>query len=703
MLPVGIRSIAQIVRLRADHIVEMIFGRVKQVTDLSVTASDESSITVQFTEVDDGAGGLVGYEVYVREVGQRAFILQAEAAGATVGATKSIKAELLDPGTTYEIMVRAILAVAIRAFQSNIVKQATSSSSPGQPTGLGTTSVALGQVNLSWTDNGGTGFSVERRTPPGDSQDPLAGGTWAEIATTADNVNTYNDVFAFVVGTSYEWRVFATDGASTSAPSNTISATIVEEEPTAPGTVTISLSGANPNSIVLSFAASVDDGTGNPADLAIRFWKSSATNPSWGFQFASEHVLDLSGTTIGEGGSFTGALGLATSTEYQFQVVAFRGTVGVDAVFGALSNIVTVSTTAGTSPPADPSGLSVAVDSTQQVTLSWTDNASDETSQSIEERNETDGGSFAEIENVAAGIVTKIHDRGSAYPLGKRFQAQVIAEKTGSDDSGPSNTVLYIPNPASTSGDKFPNEPSGFTAIFEHDLEAIPDGTNGILGNWRSTVVQNLSIVADSDAPFGPNVLDFKYRNGLRAGDSPAKFFILGDFANSWEEFYCSMHMKYVGSDWESAPAGAKFWYAVTGDTNPRFHLFLRTISTAANALDPDYRMRMHWQTPGTISNDQNNFSGSGRPLTVGSYHQIEVHAKHSALDGSDGTLKVWVDNVITINATGIETRNTNESGADGGFVDWEFVPVWGGTGAFRTREDHLRVDHVYASGKTII
>ena len=265
--------------LRYDHEIDPEFGRVKAVTDVSVTASDESSVTVQFTEVDDGLGGLVDYEVYVREKGQTGFILQAIDTGTTVGATKSIKAELLDPGKTYEIMVVAILAVAIRSFHSNVVTQATGASSPAQPTVLITTSVAIGQVNLSCTDNGGTGFSWERRTPPGDPDNPAAGGTFAEIGTTGDGVNTFNDVFAFVTGTDYEWRVFATDGAAKSAPSNTISATPVEETPTDPGDVVLSFVSKTESSVTAKVDSESDDGTGSPSNYAARFWKSASSKP----------------------------------------------------------------------------------------------------------------------------------------------------------------------------------------------------------------------------------------------------------------------------------------------------------------------------------------------------------------------------------------------------------------------------------------
>jgi hypothetical protein len=40
-------------------------------------------------------------------------------------------------------------------------------------------------------------------------------------------------------------------------------------------------------------------------------------------------------------------------TSYQFQLVAFRGTLNIDAVFGAISNVAT-GTTTGTLPPPPP-------------------------------------------------------------------------------------------------------------------------------------------------------------------------------------------------------------------------------------------------------------------------------------------------------------------------------------------------------------
>src|SRR3989454_563744 len=66
--------------------------------------------------------------------------------------------------------------------------------------------------------------------------------------------------------------------------------------------------------------------------------------------------------------------GLAAATGYQFQLVAFRGTLTVNAVFGALSNIVSGTTAAASTAPVatvtvSPVSVSLAVRATQQFTV----------------------------------------------------------------------------------------------------------------------------------------------------------------------------------------------------------------------------------------------------------------------------------------------------------------------------------------------
>src|SRR5206468_12265934 len=65
-------------------------------------------------------------------------------------------------------------------------------------------------------------------------------------------------------------------------------------------------------------------------------------------------------------------LGISAGTGYQVQLISFRGTLNVDAVFGALSNVASGTTSASTAPVAtvtvSPASLSLVVGGTQQLT-----------------------------------------------------------------------------------------------------------------------------------------------------------------------------------------------------------------------------------------------------------------------------------------------------------------------------------------------
>src|SRR5207245_2248968 len=81
----------------------------------------------------------------------------------------------------------------------------------------------------------------------------------------------------------------------------------------------------------------------------------------------------LAGTAIGETLSCT-VLGLARSTAYGFQLVAFSGTLNGVAAFGALSNVATATTAASPTPsaPGTVTDLTVASATDTSVTLSFT-------------------------------------------------------------------------------------------------------------------------------------------------------------------------------------------------------------------------------------------------------------------------------------------------------------------------------------------
>src|SRR5947208_15235467 len=126
---------------------------------------------------------------------------------------------------------------------------------------------------------------------------------------------------------------------------------------TPPGTVTdLAVSGIADTSATLSFTE-VTDGTGQPASYDVRY---SVAPISWGS--ASDVTrgtctTPVQGTAIGARRTCT-VLGLVASTAYQFQLVAFRGTLNMNAVFGGLSNVASATTLANatdTNPSPTPS------------------------------------------------------------------------------------------------------------------------------------------------------------------------------------------------------------------------------------------------------------------------------------------------------------------------------------------------------------
>ncbi len=130
-----------------------------------------------------------------------------------------------------------------------------------------------------------------------------------------------------------------------------------------------------PTSVTLSFTE-VNNGTGQPASYDIRYaagtlsW-ASATGVSQG-----TCAVPLAGTAIGATRNCT-VTGLSSGTSYQFQLVAFRGTLNVDAVFGAFSNVASGTTTNSTAPVAtvtvSPSSGTVSVGQALQLAATLRD------------------------------------------------------------------------------------------------------------------------------------------------------------------------------------------------------------------------------------------------------------------------------------------------------------------------------------------
>ena len=223
----------------------------------------------------------------------------------------------------------------------------TDTQAPTVPANLSAQAVSSSQINLTWsasTDNVGvTGYRIFRSGTP--------------IGTATGTIYSNTGLSAL---TAYSYTVSAydaagnTSGQSVAASTRTHAATTVGPV----GTVNnLSAASAGGNSVTLSFTE-VTDGAGQPAKYDVRFSSSGTLWSAAPSVIQGTCTSPLAGTTVGATKTCT-VLGLSPSTAYQFQLIAFRGTIGAGAVYGSLSNVAGATTSAAgdVMPPAKPRSL----------------------------------------------------------------------------------------------------------------------------------------------------------------------------------------------------------------------------------------------------------------------------------------------------------------------------------------------------------
>jgi uncharacterized protein YjdB len=231
------------------------------------------------------------------------------------------------------------------------------------------TVVPVASVTVSpATASAQVGQTVQLTATPKDAGgSPLSGRvvTWTTSNASIATVNGSGLVTGVAAGA-------ATVTAMSEGRSGTAAMTVTTPPPPAtPGTVTdLTVASVTDSSATLAFTE-VNDGTGQPAKYDMRW---AAGMLSWG---SAQSVtrgtcgVPMAGTAIGARRTCT-VLGLQSGTGYQFQLVAFRGTLNVDAVFGGLSPVASGTTQSSSAPVAtvtvNPASASVVVGAVQQFT-----------------------------------------------------------------------------------------------------------------------------------------------------------------------------------------------------------------------------------------------------------------------------------------------------------------------------------------------
>ncbi|HSX42846.1 MAG TPA: LamG-like jellyroll fold domain-containing protein [Candidatus Saccharimonadales bacterium] len=220
----------------------------------------------------------------------------------------------------------------------------TDTTPPAASASLTASAASSTQVGLNWTaatDNVGvTGYQIERCAGSGCTN-------FAQIATTASNVLSYNDT-GLSASTLYRYRVRAVDAAANlgayspiaQATTQAVADTIAPSVP-----ATVSGTAASVSQINLTWAASTD----NVGVTGYKVYRG-------GVQIGTSATASYTDT------------GLTANTSYSYSVSAYDSA-GNNS---AQSNpAVAVSTLADTAAPSVPANLSLQVLSSTQITVSW--------------------------------------------------------------------------------------------------------------------------------------------------------------------------------------------------------------------------------------------------------------------------------------------------------------------------------------------
>jgi Bacterial Ig-like domain (group 2) len=358
-------------------------------------------------------------------------------------------------------------------------------------------------------------------------------------------------------------------------------------------------------------------------------------------------------------------LGLTASTGYQFELVAFRGTLNVNAVFGALSNVASGTTTVSTVPVVASVAVSPGTGSmTVGQTLQLTATPKDASGNPLMGQVVTWASSAPAVATVnGSGLVTAV----------AAGTATITATSGGQSGTA---AVTVTTGTGTTS-----NEPAGYRAFNDQPWNAI--GTWQVAdNNWyyalRTSTI-NDAIIQDATAPRSPlNVLEIVFPPTMAANSEPSVHWIV--LPSGVKAIYTTWWVK-LSPNWTPSPAGGgkiTFLHTATGQVYTGFFG-----SSAPHHLS----VNTEWSPYGQLIWDPNVTT---TPLWYNQWYHMEWYMQWESAPGAgDGIMRWWVNGVLNGNYTNVSYPN------DGGFTQFEFAPTLQNP---PPATQYMYVDHAYIS-----
>jgi len=511
-----------------------------------------------------------------------------------------------------------------------------------------------------------TGLTVQLTATPKDANGTALSGRVVNWTTSDAGVATVSGS-GLVTGVA---AGSATIRATSEGQSGTASVTVTAAPPPPPpppgppGTVgDLRVASVTDSSVTLAFTE-VTDGTGAPAKYDIRWaagtlsW-SSATDVARG-----SCTVPMAGTAIGAARSCT-VLGLAAGTGFQFQLLAFRGTLNVDAVFGGSSNIASGTTSVSTAPVASvtvsPASASVGIAQTVQLTAT----PKDANGNPLTGRVVTWASSNPLVASVtSSGLVTGL----------VAGTATITATSEGQNGTATVTvTVLPPPPPAG-----WTHEPSGFSAVEDQGWES------GSLGNWTlyyQTADKPITVVPITDSPLGESrAFQIGYLAGhVGGGGTEARFEIPAAYQRN--EIFVGYYVQ-VNSLWQGHNSGInKMVFLADGGASGFSAMWYEMFGSGSSPLGL-YVVNQTGGSPGGTHENVNPVN-----FTRGAWHKVEIYQKQ----GQPGIVRVWVDDVLAIDRSDMYTRAAPLDAV-------AISGIWGGVGDAKTQFDFMRFDRIHIS-----
>lgn len=470
------------------------------------------------------------------------------------------------------------------------------------------------------------------------------------------------------------------DGTSDDGDTDDGSTTTSTESTSLPGTVSnlaVKTSYTTYNSVTLTFTE-VDDGTGQPADYDVRYIESPMDG-QWGSASSVTKgtcATPLQGTSIGA--TMTCSVeGLQASTSYDFQLVAYRGTLNEDAVFGELSNVATeVTADAPIVVDVVPSSFEIEVEQTKQLEASVTDVYGNPVDATVSWS--TSSSYVATVDNSGlvsgqeAGDATITASAEGDSDSSDATVTSTESTTSSSDDGGSTST---------TSGEGGAHEPSSFTKITERGFSAFDED------GWSDQRNSNLSLVDGALQQRHPGAEDWDDCSATGGGWEGGKggSTSQGTFADK-KALYLHVWVK-LSSNFEGHGSGVNKYIFIRGNGGGAEVAYILFRGVDSGTL----KVNMNAQ-------GQYNDNMSSAAVSRDQWVEIEaIFVQNSAIDVADGEYHQWVNGVKTSEHFDVlYAINTNKDHFDAVRIN----PTWGGVGDCLTHNQFIWTDHIYVSGQ---